>query len=224
MHDALEALPAWAAHQQQLRELEELTSRWAARDLEEQRRQTQLVADHQQAVDAAVAAGQPVPEAPLQPVAVRSRTPELHQQHAQLLEAGRRLMTELQPQVVDRAQEREGQLLEEVRRTPVADLEPLRSEAQDLAVTLRAVLLDGASHRDTVAVGELVECALEPGSSVLFLPVPPPFIHVERPDAIPAGRVLLDRDPSPTREQVAARYRRAEGRQQSQTVSHRLDG
>jgi hypothetical protein len=224
MHQALEGLERWQDHQRQTRELEDLIGRWAAHDLEAGRAQRQLLVDHQAAVDAAVETGQPVPEAPVQPVVVRSRTSELQQARTQLIEQGRRPMDELRPLVAQRAQAREAELLAEVRRTAVQDLELLRAEAEELAGTLRAVLLDGHTYRADVAVGELVECALEPGSSVLFLPERGPFIHVERPSEVPAGRVLLDTDRGPGRDQVLARYRRVQGQQRSQTVSHRLDG
>jgi hypothetical protein len=211
VHLALEGLPAWQEHQRQLAELEERIRRWAAHDLEVRRQREEQDREYAAAVDKAVEAGKPAPPPP-PPVASMSRTSELLQQRNQMVEAARRVMDELRPQVAQRARQREQELLAQVLETPVGELAPIRQELEELAATLRNVLLDGQSYRASIDIGEVVEAALDPGSSVLYLMEAGPSIHVDRHGMPPAGRVMVDRDPSPQRMDVLAAARRVDQR------------
>jgi hypothetical protein len=109
-------------------------------------------------------------------------------------------MAGLRPQVQQRAQEREAELLAQARTTRLEELEPIRAELEQLCLTLRQVLGDGPDHQTSVDLGDLAVAAVD-GGSVLYVPVAGARISLERPGP-PAGVVLPDTSPSETAGQV----------------------
>jgi hypothetical protein len=212
VHDCLAGLPSWQEHEARVLELEDLAQRWASHDLAMRRKREEQLREYQAAVDAAVAEGREPPEAP-PVVQAHSRSADVHLERTRMHEEGRRLMDQLRPLVVRRAQAREQELLALARERPLAELPAVRDELSVMCETLRHVLLDNSQHRMTVEAGEVAEAALQEGTSVLFLPAAGPTVQVLDTRRQPAGVVMVDHDRGPSQAEALAARRRAETRE-----------
>ena len=194
MHPVLADLPEWRQLETQLGELDRLRKLYAARDLEARRQREAELQEYTAAYRAAVEAGEEPPPCPPQRPEEPSRTGELQQLALSVGEQQRSLLVGLRPQVQERAQRREAELLTQARDTRLSELEPIRRELEEVCETLRVVLADGPDHVSTVDLGDLAVAAVH-GGSCLFVPVAGARISLERPGP-PAGRVMVDRTPS----------------------------
>jgi hypothetical protein len=200
MHDVLAGLPEWQQLEQRLAELDRLRALYASRDLQARQERETEQATYTAAYQAAVEAGEEPPPRPPQRPEEPSRTGELRQQALLVADQQRSVMAGLRPQVRQRAQDREAELLALARDTKLGELEPIRAELEQVCLTLRQVLGDGPDHQTTVDLGDLAVAAVD-GGSVLFVPVAGARISMERPGP-PAGVVMTDRTPSETAGQV----------------------
>jgi len=186
LHEVLTGRDDWQEIEGQLAALDSARDRYARETSRIRAENEAKRVEWQRAWDAAVWAGEPLPDEP-HAVEVPVLTAEFTDRERQLMERRSRLLTEIRGEVEDAARARERELLDQARRTAPKAWQPIVDELSALHQTVRMVLV--GDPRVTVMQAEIgavdVAAVLFDGGSVFDLREAGPQIIVHGSDAPP---------------------------------------